>query len=183
MNKIFYIFPYFIIVHYIIIFFFININIYNFCFIFINFSNISSILNLCFPSRFNFMDSIFVNSKHLAKLNVKATIVTYEWGEYLKRSENGEHQTVLLGWNGECGEDSVEAAWEQLMKLYADESGDDGRQAVVPVTYMNSAAALKAFCGRNGGIVCTGECRTLFPVNGNAGPSPPAYNARGSSTL
>jgi quinolinate synthase len=26
---------------------------------------------------------------------------------------------------------------------------------VVPVTYMNSAAALKAFCGENGGIVCT----------------------------
>jgi len=25
----------------------------------------------------------------------------------------------------------------------------------VPVTYMNSAAALKAFCGENGGIVCT----------------------------
>src|SRR3989304_2424529 len=25
----------------------------------------------------------------------------------------------------------------------------------VPVTYMNSAASLKAFCGRNGGIVCT----------------------------
>ena len=27
--------------------------------------------------------------------------------------------------------------------------------SVVPITYMNSAAALKAFCGRNGGIVCT----------------------------
>ncbi len=26
---------------------------------------------------------------------------------------------------------------------------------VIPVTYMNSAANLKAFCGRNGGIVCT----------------------------
>ena len=30
-----------------------------------------------------------------------------------------------------------------------------GVTGVVPVTYMNSAAALKAFCGRNGGIVCT----------------------------
>ena len=28
-------------------------------------------------------------------------------------------------------------------------------QPVIPVTYMNSAANLKAFCGRNGGIVCT----------------------------
>jgi len=51
-------------------------------------------------------------------------------------------------------EDSVEAAWDQLMQVYADEDSG-GKQAVVPVTYMNSSAALKAFCGRNGGIVCT----------------------------
>lgn len=50
-------------------------------------------------------------------------------------------------------EDTVEAAWDQLMELYADESGD--LASVIPVTYMNSSAALKAFCGRNGGIVCT----------------------------
>ena len=30
-----------------------------------------------------------------------------------------------------------------------------GIDEVVPITYMNSAASLKAFCGRNGGIVCT----------------------------
>jgi len=47
--------------------------------------------------------------------------------------------------------DSVEAAWEQLMDVYA---GEDGAP-VVPVTYMNSSAALKAFCGKHGGIVCT----------------------------
>jgi quinolinate synthase len=57
-------------------------------------------------------------------------------------------------------EDSVEAAWEDLMELYADEAGPDGFAAdglapVIPVTYMNSSAALKAFCGRHGGIVCT----------------------------
>ena len=28
-------------------------------------------------------------------------------------------------------------------------------QEIIPVTYMNSPAALKAFCGRNGGLVCT----------------------------
>ncbi len=50
-------------------------------------------------------------------------------------------------------EDSVEAAWDQLLEVYADESGD--LAPVVPVTYMNSSAALKAFCGRHGGIVCT----------------------------
>jgi quinolinate synthase len=57
-------------------------------------------------------------------------------------------------------EDSVEACWEDLLDLYGtaalDGGGDaDGRQPVIPVTYMNSSAALKAFCGRNGGIVCT----------------------------
>ncbi|HTL40034.1 MAG TPA: quinolinate synthase NadA [Pseudolysinimonas sp.] len=51
--------------------------------------------------------------------------------------------------------DSVEECWEQLTALYRDESSDDGRAPIVPVTYMNSSAALKAFCGRNGGVVCT----------------------------
>ena len=39
-----------------------------------------------------------------AKLGVKAKIVTYEWGEYLKRSKEGEHQTVLMGWTGDNGD-------------------------------------------------------------------------------
>ncbi len=51
--------------------------------------------------------------------------------------------------------DSVEACWEQLMAVYGEEPDADGKQPVIPVTYMNSSAALKAFCGRHGGIVCT----------------------------
>ena len=39
-----------------------------------------------------------------AKVGVKADIVTYEWGEYLKRSKQGEHETVLLGWTGDNGD-------------------------------------------------------------------------------
>lgn len=39
-----------------------------------------------------------------AKIGVKAKIVSYEWGEYLKRSKNGEHQTLLLGWTGDNGD-------------------------------------------------------------------------------
>ncbi len=39
-----------------------------------------------------------------AKVGVNATIVTYEWGEYLKRSKAGEHHTVLLGWTGDNGD-------------------------------------------------------------------------------
>jgi dipeptide transport system substrate-binding protein len=39
-----------------------------------------------------------------ANIGVTAKIVTFEWGEYLKRSNNGEHQTVLLGWTGDNGD-------------------------------------------------------------------------------
>jgi quinolinate synthase len=42
----------------------------------------------------------------------------------------------------------VEACWETLERLgLADET--------VPLTYMNSTAAIKAFCGEHGGLVCT----------------------------
>ena len=44
--------------------------------------------------------------------------------------------------------DQVEAAWEEL-----GESIDT--EQITPVTYINSAASLKAFCGQHGGIVCT----------------------------
>ena len=51
--------------------------------------------------------------------------------------------------------DQVEECWQQLGEICGTKPGSDGRQQIVPVTYMNSSAALKAFCGRNGGIVCT----------------------------
>jgi quinolinate synthase len=43
--------------------------------------------------------------------------------------------------------DQLEVAWEELESL--------GVTSVVPVTYINSTAAIKAFCGDHGGIVCT----------------------------
>ncbi|HWH26752.1 MAG TPA: quinolinate synthase NadA [Pseudolysinimonas sp.] len=51
--------------------------------------------------------------------------------------------------------DSVEDAWAQLEALYGTEPDAQGRQPIIPVTYMNSSAALKGFCGKHGGIVCT----------------------------
>ena len=45
--------------------------------------------------------------------------------------------------------DQVEDAWEQLREIGVLE------QKVAPITYMNSTAAIKAFCGRNEGVVCT----------------------------
>jgi dipeptide transport system substrate-binding protein len=39
-----------------------------------------------------------------AAVGVDAEIVSFEWGEYLKRSKEGEHDTVLLGWTGDNGD-------------------------------------------------------------------------------
>ena len=37
----------------------------------------------------------------LAKVGVNAKLVTYEWGEYRKRMQQGEHITGMLGWTGD----------------------------------------------------------------------------------
>ncbi|MDU7467615.1 MAG: ABC transporter substrate-binding protein, partial [Serratia marcescens] len=39
-----------------------------------------------------------------AKIGVRAKIVTFEWGEYLQRIKNGEHQTALMGWTTANGD-------------------------------------------------------------------------------
>ena len=65
-----------------------------------------------------------------------------------------EQQVILPDLNAGCSMadladiDSVEEAWEVL-------EGVVDIDGVVPVTYMNSSAALKAFVGRHGGAVCT----------------------------
>lgn len=43
--------------------------------------------------------------------------------------------------------DQVETCWEDLTRITSEK--------IIPITYMNSAANIKAFCGRNGGAVCT----------------------------
>jgi quinolinate synthase len=69
---------------------------------------------------------------------------------------SGPHQRVILP-NPAAGCSmadmaniaEVEECWEMLL----DQLGEDA--GIIPVTYMNSAANLKAFCGRHGGVVCT----------------------------
>jgi len=67
---------------------------------------------------------------------------------------NTIQQVVLPDLNAGCSMadmaeiSQVEAAWEALEKLGL----TDG---LVPLTYMNSTAAIKAFCGERGGLVCT----------------------------
>ena len=66
-----------------------------------------------------------------------------------------DHQQVILpDLNAGCSMadmadiDSVEQAWDELATV-------TDIDAVVPITYMNSAANLKAFVGEHGGAVCT----------------------------
>jgi quinolinate synthase len=82
----------------------------------------------------------------------------------------GDHQRVILP-NLAAGcsmadmadEAQVLACWNQLGETLGFDPRPGGRApvaadrgaAVVPITYMNSAAALKAFCGERGGAVCT----------------------------
>lgn len=47
--------------------------------------------------------------------------------------------------------EQVEDAWQQLEDIDVIVN----ERSVVPVTYMNSSAAIKAFCGERGGVVCT----------------------------
>ena len=46
----------------------------------------------------------------------------------------------------------VEGCWEQLVGLGLT---NDAGHGITPLTYMNSTAAIKAFCGERGGLVCT----------------------------
>lgn len=69
---------------------------------------------------------------------------------------SGPHQKVILP-NPAAGCSmadmaniaEVEECWQMLHEQLGEDAG------IIPVTYMNSAANLKAFCGRNGGVVCT----------------------------
>ncbi|MCD2170285.1 quinolinate synthase NadA [Microbacterium sp. JC 701] len=61
--------------------------------------------------------------------------------------------------------DQVEECWEQLEDVLGDLENPDseGLVPVIPVTYMNSSAAIKGFVGRHGGIVCTSSnARTVL---------------------
>ncbi|HVH56418.1 MAG TPA: quinolinate synthase NadA [Vicinamibacterales bacterium] len=52
--------------------------------------------------------------------------------------------------------DQLQMAWRELeqMGIRAD-AVENGKQGLIPVTYINSSAAIKAFVGAHGGVVCT----------------------------
>jgi len=94
----------------------------------------------------------------LAAEQTRAEFVVFCGVHFMAESADiltGPHQQVILpDLNAGCSMadmadiDSVEDAWNVLSSVT-----DTDR--VVPVTYMNSSAALKAFVGRHGGVVCT----------------------------
>lgn len=51
----------------------------------------------------------------------------------------------------------VEDCWDALERqgIGNREEGREDKLGIIPLTYMNSAAAIKAFCGERGGLVCT----------------------------
>jgi quinolinate synthase len=65
-----------------------------------------------------------------------------------------DQQVILPDLNAGCSMadmadiDAVEEAWEELARV-------TDVERILPITYMNSSAALKAFVGRHGGAVCT----------------------------
>ncbi|MCX8713029.1 ABC transporter substrate-binding protein [Gilliamella sp. B3464] len=58
-----------------------------------------------------------------AKIGVTAKIVSYEWGEYLSRIRDGEHDAVLMGWSGDNGD--PDNFYSVLMSCDAVKSGSN----------------------------------------------------------
>jgi len=94
----------------------------------------------------------------LAKERTQADYIVFCGVHFMAEAADiltGDHQQVILpDLNAGCSMadmadlDEVEEAWEALADVVDIEQ-------VVPITYMNSSAALKAFVGRHGGAVCT----------------------------
>ena len=90
--------------------------------------------------------------------NDQATDIVFCGVHFMAESADvltGAHQRVILpDLNAGCSMadmadlDQVEECWDALATV-------TDIERVVPITYMNSSAALKAFVGRNGGAVCT----------------------------
>ena len=71
---------------------------------------------------------------------------------------HGSQQVILPDLNAGCSMadmaeiGQVESCWEQLVEMGLTDQDGHG---ITPITYMNSTAAIKAFCGERGGLVCT----------------------------
>ena len=74
----------------------------------------------------------------------------------------GPHQKVVLpdlaagcSMADMAAPDQLEMCWRELREMGVDTAGTPECAGVIPVTYINSSAAIKAFVGAHHGIVCT----------------------------
>jgi quinolinate synthase len=74
----------------------------------------------------------------------------------------GPHQKVVLpdlaagcSMADMAAPDQLDICWREMNEMGVDTTGTPERAGVIPVTYINSSAAIKAFVGAHGGIVCT----------------------------
>jgi quinolinate synthase len=82
-----------------------------------------------------------------------ADILAQEWQQVILPDLNAGCSMADMA---EIGQ--VENCWEALER-----QGVTAGEGIVPLTYMNSAADIKAFCGERGGLVCTSSnARTAF---------------------
>jgi quinolinate synthase len=94
---------------------------------------------------------------HYAARNTIADYVVFCGVHFMAESANilgAPHQQVILpdlaagcSMADMAAIDQLEMAWEEMRML--------GAREIVPVTYINSTAAIKGFCGEHDGVVCT----------------------------
>ena len=110
----------------------------------------------------DFRGDSYLLSKHAAETNEAKWIIfcgVHFMAETADLLSDDDQHVILPNMAAGCSmadmaaSDDVEDAWDDLMDVLGE--GRDGAAEVVPITYMNSTAAIKALCGRNGGLVCT----------------------------
>src|SRR6478752_2348267 len=76
---------------------------------------------------------------------------------------SADHQQVMLpdlaagcSMSDMAEPEQLEMCWDDLSEIDVEFGfSRTAKQSVIPVTYINSAAAIKSFCGERGGVVCT----------------------------
>jgi quinolinate synthase len=76
---------------------------------------------------------------------------------------SADHQVVILpdlaagcSMADMADPDQLQMCWTELEQMGVIKPAAEGAKAsIIPVTYINSAASIKAFCGERGGVVCT----------------------------
>jgi quinolinate synthase len=123
----------------------------------------------------------------LAQERPEAELIVFCGVHFMAESADvltGDHQTVILpDLNAGCSMadmadiDEVEEAWDALGDVIDVER-------VVPITYMNSSAAIKAFVGRHGGAVCTStNARAVLDWALGGGPGDDRSAGQGDKVL